>query len=150
MTKEEGLGVLEEAAKKASGPGTTVDYAGESRQMRREGCLDLTISARGRDKKINAARDKRSSARRCRLGVVSGGTMTTTAVAGFTQRGASLLVLAAITMAPTIAAADKGGSHLCAPNYCAATGGRAPCATGRHVDQPRRIRCIVRAGKETL
>jgi multidrug efflux pump len=36
-TKEEGLQVLEAAAKKASGPGVVVDYAGESRQMRREG-----------------------------------------------------------------------------------------------------------------
>ncbi|HVK13706.1 MAG TPA: efflux RND transporter permease subunit [Gemmataceae bacterium] len=36
-TKEEGLQVLEKAAKDAAGPGVVVDYAGESRQMRREG-----------------------------------------------------------------------------------------------------------------
>jgi multidrug efflux pump len=42
-TKEQGLQVLEEAAIKAGGPGTTVDYAGESRQMRREGSA-LTVT----------------------------------------------------------------------------------------------------------
>ncbi|MBO0698358.1 MAG: efflux RND transporter permease subunit [Zavarzinella sp.] len=36
-TKAEGLAVLEEAALKAGGPGTTIDYSGESRQLRREG-----------------------------------------------------------------------------------------------------------------
>lgn len=36
-TKAEALGVLEETAVKAGGPGTTIDYAGESRQLRREG-----------------------------------------------------------------------------------------------------------------
>lgn len=36
VTKEEGLRVLEEAALAAGGPGTTIDYAGESRQIRRE------------------------------------------------------------------------------------------------------------------
>src|SRR5262245_52344028 len=35
--KAEGLAVLEEAALKAGGPGTAIDYAGESRQARREG-----------------------------------------------------------------------------------------------------------------
>jgi len=43
VTKEEGLAVLEEAAKKAAGPGTTVDFAGESRQMRQEGSA-LTVT----------------------------------------------------------------------------------------------------------
>src|SRR5262245_4370035 len=37
VTKEEGLRVLETAAAAASGPGTAVDYAGESRQIRHEG-----------------------------------------------------------------------------------------------------------------
>jgi multidrug efflux pump len=43
VTKEEGLRVLEEAAAKAGGPDTSVDYAGESRQMRREGSA-LTVT----------------------------------------------------------------------------------------------------------
>jgi multidrug efflux pump len=43
VTKEEGLGVLEAAAAQAGGPGTTIDYAGESRQMRREGST-LTVT----------------------------------------------------------------------------------------------------------
>jgi multidrug efflux pump len=43
-TKAEGLTVLEEAALKAGGPGTTIDYAGESRQLRREGSsLTMTL-----------------------------------------------------------------------------------------------------------
>jgi multidrug efflux pump len=37
VTKEEGLRVLEQAAAAASGPGVTLDHAGESRQIRREG-----------------------------------------------------------------------------------------------------------------
>jgi multidrug efflux pump len=37
VTKEAGLTVLEGAAKKAMGPGVTIDYAGESRQIRKEG-----------------------------------------------------------------------------------------------------------------
>jgi multidrug efflux pump len=37
VTKEAGLGVLEDAAKQAKPPGTTIDYAGESRQIRKEG-----------------------------------------------------------------------------------------------------------------
>jgi multidrug efflux pump len=37
VTKEEGLRVLEDAAKKVGGPNVIVDYAGESRQIRREG-----------------------------------------------------------------------------------------------------------------
>jgi multidrug efflux pump len=42
--KAEGLALLEEAAIKAGGQGTTVDYAGESRQMRREGStLTMTL-----------------------------------------------------------------------------------------------------------
>jgi NodT family efflux transporter outer membrane factor (OMF) lipoprotein len=43
VTKEEGLQVLEAAAARAPGPRTTVDYAGESRQIRREGSA-LTIT----------------------------------------------------------------------------------------------------------
>jgi multidrug efflux pump len=43
VTKEEGLRVLETAAAAASGPGTVLDYAGESRQIRREGSA-LTIT----------------------------------------------------------------------------------------------------------
>ncbi len=44
VTKEEGLRVLEAAAATASGPKATVDYAGESRQIRREGsALTLTL-----------------------------------------------------------------------------------------------------------
>jgi multidrug efflux pump len=42
-SKEEALGVLEAAAKTAGGPGTTIDHAGESRQMRREGSA-LTVT----------------------------------------------------------------------------------------------------------
>ena len=37
VTKAEGLQVLEGAARAAGGPGVTVDYAGESRQIRQEG-----------------------------------------------------------------------------------------------------------------
>jgi multidrug efflux pump len=36
-SKADGLALLEEAALKAGGQGTTIDYSGESRQMRREG-----------------------------------------------------------------------------------------------------------------
>jgi multidrug efflux pump len=44
VTKEEGLRVLEEAAAAASGPGVVLDYAGESRQIRREGgSLTVTL-----------------------------------------------------------------------------------------------------------
>jgi multidrug efflux pump len=43
VTKEEALRVLETAAATASGPGTVVDYAGESRQIRREGSA-LTVT----------------------------------------------------------------------------------------------------------
>jgi multidrug efflux pump len=43
VTKEEGLRVLETAAAAASGPGVTVDYAGESRQIRLEGAA-LTVT----------------------------------------------------------------------------------------------------------
>jgi multidrug efflux pump len=37
VTKEAGLSVLEDAAKKAISPGVTIDYGGESRQIRKEG-----------------------------------------------------------------------------------------------------------------
>jgi len=40
-TKEEGLRVLENAALAAAGPGVTLDYAGESRQIRHEGSAFL-------------------------------------------------------------------------------------------------------------
>jgi multidrug efflux pump len=43
ITKEEGLQVLEQAVARASGPGIVVDYAGESRQIRREGSA-LTVT----------------------------------------------------------------------------------------------------------
>jgi len=44
VTKEEGLSVLESAAIAANGPGVHVDYAGESRQIRRESsALVLTL-----------------------------------------------------------------------------------------------------------
>jgi multidrug efflux pump len=44
VTKEEGLRVLENAAAAVSGPGITLDHAGESRQIRREGkALTLTL-----------------------------------------------------------------------------------------------------------
>jgi multidrug efflux pump len=43
VTKEEGLRVLEAAAAAAGGPGVVVDYAGESRQIRREGAA-LTVT----------------------------------------------------------------------------------------------------------
>jgi multidrug efflux pump len=44
VTKEEGLDVLETAAVAASGPGVVLDYAGESRQIRREGkALTVTL-----------------------------------------------------------------------------------------------------------
>jgi formylglycine-generating enzyme required for sulfatase activity len=33
----------------------------------------------------------------------------------------------------------KGGSHLCAPNYCRRYRCRAACATRRHLDQPYRL-----------
>jgi multidrug efflux pump len=45
VTKEEGLRVLENAAAGAAGPAVTLDYAGESRQIRREaGTLPLTLA----------------------------------------------------------------------------------------------------------
>ena len=43
VTKEEGLRVLEDAAAAVAGPRVTVDYAGESRQIRREGSA-LTVT----------------------------------------------------------------------------------------------------------
>ena len=44
VTKEEGLKVLEDAAAKVSAPGVTLDYAGESRQIRHEGgTLAITL-----------------------------------------------------------------------------------------------------------
>ena len=44
VTKEEGLRVLEAAAAAAGGPGVVIDYAGESRQIRREGAaLTMTL-----------------------------------------------------------------------------------------------------------
>ncbi|MBA3892844.1 MAG: efflux RND transporter permease subunit [Gemmatimonadales bacterium] len=44
VTKEEGLRVLEAAATAAGGPGIVLDYAGESRQIRREGgALTVTL-----------------------------------------------------------------------------------------------------------
>jgi multidrug efflux pump len=44
VTKEEGLRVLEQAAAAAGGPGVVLDYAGESRQIRREGgSLTVTL-----------------------------------------------------------------------------------------------------------
>jgi len=44
VTKEEGLRVLEDAAAGVNAPGMSVDYAGESRQIRREGgTLTLTL-----------------------------------------------------------------------------------------------------------
>jgi multidrug efflux pump len=43
VTKEEGLRVLETAAAAAGGPGIILDYAGESRQIRREGAA-LTVT----------------------------------------------------------------------------------------------------------
>src|SRR5204862_440754 len=43
VTKEEGLRVLETAAAAAGGPGTVMDYAGESRQNRRESSA-LTVT----------------------------------------------------------------------------------------------------------
>ncbi len=42
VTKEEGLRVLETAAAAAGGPGVTLDYAGESRQIRQEGAALTT------------------------------------------------------------------------------------------------------------
>jgi multidrug efflux pump len=42
VTKEEGLRVLETAAAAAGGPGVNIDYAGESRQIRREGAALTT------------------------------------------------------------------------------------------------------------
>jgi multidrug efflux pump len=45
VTKEEGLRALESAAATAGGPGVTLDYAGESRQIRREGsALVVTLA----------------------------------------------------------------------------------------------------------
>ncbi len=45
VTKEEGLRVLEAAAATASGPPVAIDYAGESRQIRREGgALTVTLA----------------------------------------------------------------------------------------------------------
>ena len=91
--------------------------------MRRENlsALDDAAQAPGH-KKIKAAGDRRSAHDEAARGVVasgvvSGGTMTTTAAAGFTQRGASLLVLATLTMAPTIAAADEGGVSFWVPGF---------------------------------
>ena len=43
VTKEDGLSVLERAATATSGPGVLLDYAGESRQIRREGSA-LTVT----------------------------------------------------------------------------------------------------------
>jgi multidrug efflux pump len=43
VTKEEGLRVLEDAARAAGGQGVIIDYAGESRQIRREGAA-LTVT----------------------------------------------------------------------------------------------------------
>jgi multidrug efflux pump len=43
VTKEEGLAVLENAARAAAGPDVVLDYAGESRQIRREGSA-LTVT----------------------------------------------------------------------------------------------------------
>lgn len=43
VTKDEGLRVLEQAATAAGGPGVVLDYAGESRQIRREGSA-LTVT----------------------------------------------------------------------------------------------------------
>jgi multidrug efflux pump len=43
VTKEEGLRVLEQAALAVGGPGVTMDHAGESRQIRREGAA-LTVT----------------------------------------------------------------------------------------------------------
>ncbi len=44
VTKEEGLRVLENAARAAGGPGVSLDYAGESRQIRLEGgTLTVTL-----------------------------------------------------------------------------------------------------------
>ena len=43
VTKEEGLRVLEQAALAVGGPGITMDHAGESRQIRREGAA-LTVT----------------------------------------------------------------------------------------------------------
>ncbi|MBX3463190.1 MAG: efflux RND transporter permease subunit [Planctomycetes bacterium] len=42
VTKEEGLAVLEQAARAVAGPGITIDHAGESRQIRREGSSLVT------------------------------------------------------------------------------------------------------------
>jgi multidrug efflux pump len=43
VTKDEALSVLEQAAISAAGPGMTLDHAGESRQIRREGAA-LTVT----------------------------------------------------------------------------------------------------------
>jgi multidrug efflux pump len=43
VTKDQGLRVLEDAARAAVGPGIVLDYAGESRQIRREGSA-LTVT----------------------------------------------------------------------------------------------------------
>jgi multidrug efflux pump len=43
VTKDEGLRVLEAAAREAAGPGVALDWAGESRQIRREGSA-LTVT----------------------------------------------------------------------------------------------------------
>jgi multidrug efflux pump len=45
VTKEEGLRVLENAARKAGGESTLIDYAGESRQIRQEGAALTTTLA---------------------------------------------------------------------------------------------------------
>jgi multidrug efflux pump len=45
ITKEQGLSVLEDAARAAGGPDVLLDYAGESRQIRREGeALTVTLA----------------------------------------------------------------------------------------------------------
>jgi multidrug efflux pump len=44
VTKAEGLAVLEQAARQAAGPGVSLDYGGESRQIRHEGgALTVTL-----------------------------------------------------------------------------------------------------------
>ena len=45
VTKEEGLRVFEAAARAAAGPGVTIDYAGESRQIRQEASSLVTTLA---------------------------------------------------------------------------------------------------------
>src|SRR6188768_3031890 len=43
--------------------------------------------------------------------------MMTTTVAGFAQRGASVLLLGALALAPTVAAADEGGVSFWIPGF---------------------------------